>query len=413
MPKINPFKPNSPISIGMFAGRYDELIAIEKGLFQTKNQNPSHYLITGERGIGKSSLLMYMSSVAKGEIDSISHGRFKFLTISTSISDKTDLVTLIKLIERHISRELGKNEAIRKFLSDTWSFIQRLKVMDCGIESSLKEYDPDIVIDDFAYSLSETSKRITSEGKPENKFDGIIILLDECDNASSNIQLGYFIKKVTEDLQRHTCNNVMFVFAGLPDVTEKLSNSHESSMRIFTQLIIKELKVDDRRYVVRKGIEESDRINTEKITIANDAINQISSLSEGYPHFIQQFAFSAFDHNCDGEISSEDVLNGAFSQGGAIDAIGNRYYLSAYRDKIKTDEYRQVLSIMAENLNSWVKKSEIAAKFSGDNTKLSNALQALTTRKIILKNPSKLGEYRLQQQGFALWIKLFGDRNIK
>ena len=43
-------------------------------------------------------------------------------------------------------------------------------------------------------------------------------------------------------------------------------------------------------------------------------------------------------------------------------------------------------------------------------TTLSNALQALTSRKIILKNSSKIGAYRLQQRGFAVWIKLFGDR---
>jgi RIO-like serine/threonine protein kinase len=69
-----------------------------------------------------------------------------------------------------------------------------------------------------------------------------------------------------------------------------------------------------------------------------------------------------------------------------------------------------VLQIMAENTNEWVKKSDIRKKFTGDDQTLTNALQALTTRKIILKNKSKLGEYRLQQRGFALWIKLFGNR---
>lgn len=29
MPKINPFKPNDPVPTAMFAGRYDELIALE------------------------------------------------------------------------------------------------------------------------------------------------------------------------------------------------------------------------------------------------------------------------------------------------------------------------------------------------------------------------------------------------
>ena len=66
---------------------------------------------------------------------------------------------------------------------------------------------------------------------------------------------------------------------------------------------------------------------------------------------------------------------------------------------------------MADSMSSWVKKSEIREKFTGGDQTLTDALKALTTRKIILKNPSKLGEYRLQQRGFALWIKMFGNRD--
>ena len=96
--------------------------------------------------------------------------------------------------------------------------------------------------------------------------------------------------------------------------------------------------------------------------------------------------------------------------GGVLDAIGSRYYQSAYFEQIKTDEYREILEIMAESMNSWIKKSEIREKFSGSDQTVTDALKALTSRKIILKNPSKLGEYRLQHRGFALWIKLFGQR---
>ena len=202
----------------------------------------------------------------------------------------------------------------------------------------------------------------------------------------------------------------MFVVAGLPNILEKLSLSHESSIRIFNQLIIKELSIKDRAYVIDKGIDSGNKINSEPTTITNSAKDYISSLSEGYPHFIQQFSFSAFDHNSDGEITDEDVLDSAFKAGGALDAIGNRYYASYFYDKIKSDEYREVLSIMAEKMNQWVKKREIKEKFSGDEKTLSNALHALTSRKIILRNPSKIGEYRLQQRGFAHWIKLFGNR---
>jgi hypothetical protein len=117
--KINPFKPQSPAPIGMFAGRYDELVALEKGLHQTKNNNASNFLITGERGIGKSSLMMCLKHVSDGSIPSLKHGSFNFIRINVAISDRTNLVTLIKIIEKNITREIGKIEVVRNFLNQT------------------------------------------------------------------------------------------------------------------------------------------------------------------------------------------------------------------------------------------------------------------------------------------------------
>jgi len=411
MAKVNPFRPNSPIPTAMFAGRLNEIQVFEDGLHQTKNGNPNSFLLTGERGIGKSSLLMLFKPVANGGIPSLGFGTFNFVTINLSISERTNLTTFVELIGKNLKRELGKIESVRSFLDKSWTFIQRIKVMDSGVEADTKNEDTDSIIDDFAYSLSETCKRIANPEKNEEKRDGIVLFIDEADNSSVNLHLGYFIKIVTEKLQLNGCNNIMFVVAGLPATVEKLMDSHESSIRIFTRLKIKELDIEDRCFVIDKAIEAGNKNNDTQTTITDSAKNQLSRLSDGYPHFIQQFGHSAYDFNEDGEISEDDVLDAAFKDGGAIDAIGSRYYEAPFHEQIKSDEYREVLSIMAGKMSSWVKKSEIRKEFSGSGPILTNALKALTTRKIILKNSSKNGEYRLQQRGFALWIKLFGDRD--
>lgn len=394
----------------MFAGRYDEICTLEKGLHQTKNGQPSNFLITGERGIGKSSLLLCMDYVTTGELESYKCGRFNFLTVDLVLSSKISLESLIRLIEEKISRELSRVESVRAFIKDTWSFAQRLNIMDSSISGSEKESDRDILLDGFAYSLSETNRRLVNPNKGEPKKDGIVFFFDEVDNVSSDLDIGYFFKVLTELLQRNKCNNIMFVLAGLPETVERLTESHKSSIRIFHHLKIKELSPEDRKYVVEKGIEKANSINEESTSIDEAAKVTISVISEGYPHFLQQIAHSAFEHNSDDTITKEDVTESAFKPGGAIDAIGSRYYESSFHDKIKSDEYRQVLSIMAEKMNSWIKKSEIREKFEGDDSTLTNALAALTARKIILKNSSKMGEYRLQHRGFAVWIKLFGNR---
>ncbi len=413
MKKINPYKPNSPVPPGMFAGRLEEIKALENGLYQTKHGNPTNFLITGERGIGKSSLITYIKPTAQGDIVAPEYEPFHFVVVNTVISNKSTLISFIKLIERNLKRSIGKIEKVRGLFDDTWSFVQRLRIMDSGIDKAQTHEDLDLIIDDFSYSLAQTCNRITNPEKGEESKDGIVIFVDEADNACEDLHIGYFFKVVTELLQQHGCENVIFIVAGLPEILNKLAESHESSVRIFTQLKVKELNPDDRKYVIDRGLEIANEQNMEQTTISSEARKFLSTLSEGYPHFLQQFAHSAFEANFDGEISEDDVGKGAFKDGGALDAIGSRYYQSAYSEQIKSDEYRLVLEIMADSMNSWIKKSDIREKFTGSEHALSNALQALTSRNIILKNSSKIGEYRLQHRGFALWIKLFGQRKRK
>ncbi len=157
--------------------------------------------------------------------------------------------------------------------------------MDSDIQQKGTTEDSDLIINDFAYSLAETCKRIVNPEKGEEKKDGILFIIDEADNACDDLHIGYFFKVVTELLQQNGCNNVMFVIIGLPEISEKLAKSHESSLRIFSHIKVKELTPADRHYVIDRGIEESKRINTEQTTISQKAKHQLAVLSEGYPPF--------------------------------------------------------------------------------------------------------------------------------
>jgi hypothetical protein len=64
---------------------------------------------------------------------------------------------------------------------------------------------------------------------------------------------------------------------------------------------------------------------------------------------------------------------------------------------------------MADDLDAWVTRAKIKAKFKGKDSTLNNAIKALRDRHIILPKEGEKGIYRLQHKGFALWIKLYAD----
>ncbi len=409
MAKINPFKPNSPVPPGMFIGRFDEVERLEAQLYQIKAGQSTNFLLTGERGIGKSSLLLYLTALADGRI-TVGTDKFNFLVIDTFLDQKTTQLGLVKKIEFNLRKNLSKTEKAKKFLSDSWEFLKRIEVAGVKISNGNNNELDETSFEEFVYSLAETVNRLCENSGQENifnaKYDGVLLLIDEADNCSSDLDLGTFLKLFLEKLQRRNCNHFMVGLAGLPNIKQILLNSHPSSLRLFEDIIVDQLTSKEVERVIDKCLSESEKLNNLKTEITSTAKRVLVNLSEGYPHFIQQFGFCAFTKDEDNIIDENDCLDGALKPRGALDLIGERYYKDNFYNKIQKESYRQVLRIMAENPNEWVTKTYIKSKYKGKDTVLNSAIKALRDRHIILPREGQKGVYRLQHRGFALWIKL-------
>lgn len=400
----------------MFVGRGRELFALEQALVQARAGQPKHFMLTGERGIGKTSLLDYIRDVARGGF-APDDETFKFLVVDIVIERTTTRAALARKIQRCLDHELGKSERARGYLKKAWTFVTRLEIASTSIADAAAPSTDEDLLDEFAYSLAETTKRICNDrvepGLFDEQYDGVLICMDEVDRAPPTLDLGALLKTLLERLQRRGCTNVMFGLAGLPETRDVLRSSHPSALRIFDDLPLERLDPAEASQVVDKCLARANEKNKVQTTIDEEAKTLLAALSEGYPHFIQEYGYAAFARDKDGVITKSDVMFGAFGPGGALRAIGERYYRDDFYNRIQKDSYRQVLRIMANKLDGWITKEEIRKRFTGNAKTLDNALQALRDRSIILSKEGDRGIYRLQQKGFAFWIKTFQENQQK
>jgi len=381
----------------MFVGRLDEVRAIEKCLFQTKYGNPQHFLVLGERGIGKSSLLFYVNAIADGRISLPSKDRFHFLTLSIDLSGCQTQLEIIGRIARGLRTEISSRRALQETAKAFWEWLSNWEVAGIHFHKSSTLPDPEIAAEDLSVNIAAFCSQCED-------IDGIVILIDEADGPDVEANLGALLKLLTERLTRRQCDKVVLGLAGLPPLLAKLRESHESSPRLFQTVLLEPLDMDERMRAVKLGIEDANEKNEVQTTITDDALEFLAQLSEGYPHFVQQFSFSAFEHDIDDIIDLEDVGDGAFRKGGALSQLGDKFFNEMYHARIASADYRRVLDAMAEHGDEWVARKTIINESGVSEANVGNALITLKARNIILQDDTRRGFYKLPTNSFAAWI---------
>lgn len=184
--KFNPFRPNNMVGPGMFVGRVDELETIEKCLVQTKHGNPQHFLVQGERGIGKSSLLGFVEAMGTGDAFIDDPKEFGFLVVSVDIGGCDTQLDIIRTIARGLRRSLNEQKKIVAAAKDFWEWLTNWEVLGVKFNKGGESIDTEEVTDELVDQLSDFCSSSTEE------IDGILLLIDEADRPRSEAGIGEF-----------------------------------------------------------------------------------------------------------------------------------------------------------------------------------------------------------------------------
>ena len=396
--KYNPFRPDKILPPGSFVGRIPEIRTLDHCLLQTKHGNPQHFLLEGEKGIGKSSLLYVETFVARGQIEVLdTKQKVSFLTVSISLQEDDDYFSILRKIVEALRREMAGRERFKSLALSAWDLISRVEGAGFRLREAKSRDQGELlttVQDDVASLISNLG-----EGE-----DGVFLIMDEADRPPETAGLGKICKLLTEELSRRNLDRLCIGLAGLPGLLNKLRGSHESSPRLFQTLSLQPLEPSECHTVIGRALEEASAKNGFKTVMTTEAASYVCNISEGYPHFLQEFAYCAFEADSDNVIDMRDVTTSLFSENGAFDQLGRKYFDQFYAAP-DSDDYRKVLDTMAEHSDDWISRANLITETGLKGGTIDNALRALKGKNIINQNELKSGLYRLPTKSFAIWIK--------
>lgn len=390
---VDPFTPNRPIDDpDRFFGRVDPVNEMIDSLFQIKNGNPKHTIVTGDRGVGKSSLLtqIYLTAIGNNSLTDrlkIDRGveQYDYVTVWHDV-DATQTAFDLSFAM------LGKFESsFKKFVS---GFTLEVDVAGFGKLGRDKQNPMNMtqLIEEFVQRIKSVS--VAAE---KNKKDGVLIFIDELDRIRQDSMISSFFKLTSERLAREDVKKVGFICAGITGAVQKLEEEHASILRTFRDVPLPRFEQDETAQILLDGFNKA----SHKCTMQNLPL-KAQGVTVGLPEPIHLLGSEMLSVDSDGELDEVDFES-------AIKKIVTdvrRNKLASLLKLAGSGKYQRIIEAMANCSEKIVPLEFIAKSISQEQSQFSTNMATLVDREIIFK--PAIGKYAFADPMLKEYIKING-----
>jgi hypothetical protein len=284
MDKIkNPFSPGAGSPPPELSGRDSILEQAHVLLGRVLQRRPEKsILMTGLRGVGKTVLLNEMERMAQGD-------GYRTILIEAH-EDKPLAVLLIPQLRRllfDLDRIAGAGDKAKRGIAVLKSFISAVKVTVGDIEFGV-DIDPETgAADSGDLEIDLPNLFMAVAEAAEERHTAVAVLIDEIQYLGSS-ELSALIMAMHKMQQRQL--PLVLIGAGLPILPGLAGESKSYAERLFSFPDIGPLS--DRE--ATRAIKDPILAAGEKID--QTALQEIYRLTQGYPYFLQEWGYQAWNH---------------------------------------------------------------------------------------------------------------------
>ncbi|RZM79083.1 ATP-binding protein [Leptolyngbya iicbica] len=367
---IDPFTPDLPIdSSDRFSGRIKEIDSVIDSLFQLANDKPKHTIITGDRGIGKSSVLIQARNLAEGNLDlaerlGISPGLDNYNFVCAWHDCATDQTPsalasgILSQLQTSLENLFGK----LKIELNIGGILTVGQKEDSSV-SSLSE-----VVELFCAGLARAANQAKDKGK-----SGIVLFFDELDRVETSSGVATFFKLSAEKLSRDQVKSVAFFAAGITGAIQNLEEEHGSIYRTFKDVPLPRLELLEVEQILKEGF------NSVACTYENEVIQKIFELCAGYPEPVHLLGSQILKSDSDDHLSADDF------EVAKVDVVETlrRNKLASMLRKAGSGKYQKILEAMASYGGANVPLTHITQTIGYEQNQYSANMGNLLKRDII------------------------------
>ena len=376
----NPFEPGAGTRPPNLVGREREVEDAIASIKRGKDGRPIRgQIFYGMRGVGKTVLLRRIGQLASEVGCVVAH-----LETPEGTSFPSLLVPELRKIVLELSLAAKAKARIARAAGALQAFaaIFKVKIGDVGVEVDSPKglADSGDLAADLGDLLISVGELASAAGR------GVVIALDEMQYLSMN-DLSAIISAV------HRCNQeglpIGFFGAGLPNLLAKAGDAKSYSERLFQFVEVGALNAEDAARAIKIPIED------EGAKIAKNAVAFIVEQTRGYPYFLQEWGFGAWNAAPKSPITLGDVKT---ANDHILERLDRSFFKVRY-DRLTATE-RLYLRAMAELGPGPHASGDVAEMLGRDVTALGSI-----RRRVIEKGMAYDTEYGV----VAFTVPLFDD----
>ena len=292
-PIANPYAPGAGTPPPALVGRDDIIDDADIALQRLKAARTSqHLLVTGLRGVGKTVLLGKLAGLGE-------HRGYRVIRVEALDGD--DTIRSFLRQARRIVEELDGGTKVGRALKSIESV--SLTVAGTGVSIERQAATPD------REALTDVVTDVAAAAAEDDL--GVMVALDEAQQLD-RLDLRRLLAGV------HRCGQdglpLYCLLAGLPNLVGEVARAATYSERMFSAADLGPLTPDQvRRAVVQPADEYG-------VSWSDEAVESVVDRSDGYPFFVQTWAYHTWNAAHDDPISAADVARAEPNAGHALDS---------------------------------------------------------------------------------------------
>jgi hypothetical protein len=391
---VDPFSADRPLTDpDRFAGRRVQVDGVVDSLFQTVKGVGRHTIITGDRGIGKSSLLQQALQIAEGQAELTERLGIELglpeddhFDFATGFHETNPDETLAGLVDNLLTNFQSRAAKLLKGWNLTFNFKNLVKAeREVGATGETLSELVDATVDQLRKARNNTAG------------DGILLFIDELDRINPDTRAATFFKLVSEDLSRSGVENVAFFAAGITGAVQKLEEEHASVFRVFRDIPLPRLTLEETREIISSGFAAVGARATDSV------IEAVHDQSAGFPEPVHLLGSSLLIVAKDwDDIDDDDYAL-------AVDRVVvdvRRNWLDNRLKKAGGGKYQNILRGMAAHDNRNVPLNVIEAAIGQRQYQFSANMGVLIERGVI--DRVDVGVYAFRDPLLREYIRKFG-----